>query len=323
MTAKKILCLLPVNSEEVNLFHTICPADYSILFLDREPDEEELRDAEIILGRVSPKRLSAVSSLRWIQLQSAGIDGFESADILPSGAILTNSSGAYGPAISEHMLAMLLSLQKRILSYWDSQKEGKWKPEGAVTGIEGSTCLVIGMGDIGGCFARKMHALGAIVYGIRRTLGNCPEWADEIIPLSDLDAVLPKADIVALSLPSTPQTFHVINQDRIQKMKSSAIVINVGRGTAIDTEALLSALQNREIGGACLDVTDPEPLPENHPLFFAPNTLITPHVSGGYHWEGTRKRIVELALENLNRYIQGKELLNQVDFASGYRKSVR
>lgn len=319
---EKILCLLPVTEQEAASLTAAAPVGSQVCFQE-SASSEDLADVTILLGSVPPERLRKAPALRWIQIQSAGTEGYCEPGILPSGVVLTNSSGGYGPGIAEHMLAMLLALGKRLPAYWDQQHQGLWKSCGQVTGIEGSVCLSVGMGDIGGNFIRRMKALGAVTLGVRRTPGPCPDWLDELVPLESLDQVLPRADVVALSLPGTSGTRGMFDRRRLSLMKRGSILLNVGRGTAVDTEALTDLLKSGHLAGAGLDVTDPEPLPPEHPLWHTPGALITPHCSGYYHWEGTRRRIVALAVENLRRWSAGQPLENQVDPETGYRRTKR
>ncbi len=321
---KKILCFLPVTAEEEAALRAMVPADRELLFLRETPGPEMLAETEALLGKIPPERLKEAPGLRWLQLESAGTEGYRDPALLPKGAALTNASGGYGPGIAEHMLAMLLALQKRLPEYWENQRgPRRWESRGKVAGIEGSTCLILGLGDIGSCFGKRMKALGATVLGARRLPGEKPEWLDELVPMTDLDRALPRADVVALCLPGTPETAGLMDGTRLARMKPGGILLNVGRGTAVDSDALARLLESGHLAGAGLDVTEPEPLPPEHPLWSAPGALITPHISGYYHFEGTRRRIVALATENLRRYLAGEELLNQVDYATGYRKTVR
>ena len=138
--------------------------------------------------------------------------------------------------------------------------------------------------------------------------------------MEELDSLLPRADVVALSLPGNPSTYHTLNRERIPLLSPNAIVLNVGRGTAVDTDALSDALYAGKIAGAALDVTDPEPLPADHPLWKAPNAIITPHISGGYALPETLQQIAEIFAENLKRFQAGEPLRNVVDLETGYCK---
>lgn len=241
--------------------------------------------------------------------------------MLPQGCALTNSTGAYGLAISEHLLATTFFLKKKLGLYARNHARALWQDEGRVTAIQGSTTLVIGLGSIGGDYARKMALLGSRVYGIRRTAAPCPDYLAGVGTFAQLEEWLPKADIVALALPNSPQTVGLMNAQRFALMKPGSILLNVGRGSCVDSAALYQALQEGPLAGASIDVTDPEPLPADSPLWQCENLLITPHISGDYHLQETLDYIVSLFLENLERYAKGEPLRNPVDFETGYRKS--
>ena len=165
-----------------------------------------------------------------------------------------------------------------------------------------------------------MNALGANIYGIKRTVTNKPDYIKALYTLDYLNELLPAMDIVALCLPNSSQTQNVISTHQLELMKNDSIIINVGRGNAIDTDALTSALKNNTIGGAILDVTQPEPLPTEHPLWKQKNVIITPHISGGYHAQETIEGIERIILENAQRYVNGQPLANVVDYKTGYMK---
>ena len=166
-----------------------------------------------------------------------------------------------------------------------------------------------------------MHALGAEIYAIKRTVKDKPDYIKTLTTLDNLDNLLPEMDIIALCLPNSSQTQNLIDKKRFDLMRNDAVIINVGRGNAINTEDLNDALEKGIIGGAVLDVTNPEPLPSYHPLWKKENVIITPHVSGGYHAQETIEGIESIFIENATRIVNGDELLNQVDFTTGYRKS--
>ena len=179
---------------------------------------------------------------------------------------------------------------------------------------------VLGLGDIGGEFAKRAKALGARVIGVRRTGTDKPDFVDELIHTDKLDEYLPQADCVAITLPGTTATKGMFDAERMAKMKDGAILLNVGRGMIVDTDALCAALENGKLAGAGVDVTDPEPLPTDHPLWKMENAVITPHISGGYHLQETHDRIVRIMAENLKRFLAGEPLRNVIDFSTGYRK---
>lgn len=284
--------------------------------------DEELARASVIIGNPGINTISKCKHLKWLQLASSGADLYTGCGLIdPSKTVVTNATGAYGHAIAEYMIACVFAMSKKIHLYRDNQFSGRWTDLGFTKTIRGSKVLVVGLGDIGGQFAGKMSALGADIYAIKRTAANCPSYIKSTSSLDKLDELLPNMDIVALCLPNSPQTQNVIGEKQLKLMKDDALIINVGRGNSVDTEALTSALQNNDIGGAILDVTNPEPLPPHHPLWHQKNAIITPHVSGGYHARETIEAIENIFIENANRMVNGKELINQVDFETGYRKS--
>lgn len=317
----RILVVIPLNEEEKEKFHSKMPEAEYIFISAKEITEELVKSADIIIGNVPPQYIKGSKKLKWLQLNSAGTDGYCEAGVIPEGAYLTNATGAYGLAISEHMLGLVLEIKKKLNLYYINQMEHVWKDEGNVTSIEGSTTLVVGLGDIGGDFARKMKALGSYTIGIKRTKGQKPEYVNELYTMEALDDLLPKANIVALCLPGTKDTYHLFNKDKFNLMRKDAVIINVGRGNCICTEDLCDALENRIISGAGLDVTDPEPLPAKHRLWDAPGAIITPHISGFFHLPETLRRIVNISIENLEHFKKEEPLKNIVDFKTGYRIS--
>ena len=282
--------------------------------------QDDVDWAHVILGNVDPGLLGKAPNLRWMQTSSAGVEGYIKPGALPPGTLLTNATGAYGLAISEHMLGMLLMLFKKLELYRDAQLNEAWSDQGNVRSLVGARVLILGMGDIGGCFGRLCKAMGAYVIGLRRTDAACPDYADQVHLQDKLDELLPSADVVAVTLPGTSATRNLLDKRRIGLMKAGAVVLNVGRGCIIDTEALCDALESGHLGGAGLDVTDPEPLPKGHRLWKLPTAVVTPHVSGGYHLFETHNKIAGIFAENLRRFVSGEDLINQVDFSTGYRR---
>ncbi|MDY2597660.1 MAG: D-2-hydroxyacid dehydrogenase [Eubacteriales bacterium] len=280
------------------------------------PEREQLENAEIIIGNIPSGDLQYCRNLKFLQLSMAGSDTF--AGKVPENVLLANSSGAYGLAISEHMLGMLLMLTKKLYLYRDNQNEAVWHDEGNVTSIFGSRVLTVGLGDIGGEFAKRCKSLGAYNIGIRRTMRSCPEFMDEMHTLDELDSLLPSADVVALALPNSEASRHLMNEARLRSMKRGAILLNVGRGSAVDTDALVKVL-NEGLITAGIDVTDPEPLPKEHPLWHCPGIIITPHISGYYHLRHTQDTIIEIAACNIENYMNGRPIRNLVDRITGYR----
>lgn len=333
MNEKRALVTIPTGERHRNLLQQAAPG-WEFRFrgtdtlvcapqeaLPGQPvTQEDVDWAQAILGNVPAAMLHGSPALEWLQTNSAGVEPYIRPGVLAGDTLLTNATGAYGLAIAEHMLGMLLELFKKLELYRDAQKSGAWQSQGAVKAVYGSTVLVLGMGDIGGEFAARCKALGAKVIGVRRSPRPCPEYADEVHLLEDLDSLLPHADVVAVTLPGTDATRGLMSRERLAKMKEGAVLLNVGRGFIVDTEALCDALERGHLSGAGVDVTDPEPLPPTHRLWNIPTAVVTPHISGFYHLRETHERIVGIFLENLRHFQAGEPLRNLVDFATGYRK---
>ena len=313
----KVLVTLPVKEKHIAKIENACPGAEFRFVPSKELKESDVCDIDVSIGNIPLTLVPKAKRIRLMHLGSAGTDGYP--ELLPEGAVLTNSSGAYGLAISEHMLGMTLAVIKRLYSYHDNQLHALWHDEGEVTSLEDAVVLAVGMGNIGGEFARKCKALGSYTIGVRRVMRDKPDYIDELHTLDEIDKLLPRADIVALSLPSGPHTDGLMDERRLRLMKRGAVLVNVGRGRAIVTDALINVCCEGRIHAA-LDVTDPEPLPESHPLWHTPNVHITPHISGFFHLPQTLDRIVNIGAENLRRFANGEELLNVVDFDTGYRR---
>lgn len=314
----KVLVVMPFKIKHQNLMKQEFP---KIDFIyEKNPSQQLVEEVDAIIGNVKPNLLKNAKNLRWLQLNSAGTDGYCEEGILPKQAVLTNATGAYGLALSEYMLAVLMAMQKKLYSYHDNQKNAWWHDEGEVTSIFNSTVLIVGLGDIGTCFAKRLKVLGAKVIGIKRRIGIKPDCVDELVSLDKLNEYLPKVDIVATVLPGTKATYHIFNKEKFALMKQGAFFINAGRGSAVVEDDLVEALNCGHLAGAAVDVTEIEPLPKESKLWSVKNLHITPHTAGQYHLSATLDNIVNIAKNNLQALIEDRPLSNIVDFVTGYKK---
>ena len=245
----------------INSLDDISPADYA--------------DTEILAGGVNRTLAENMPNLRFVQLFSAGANNYA---WLPEHIVLANAYGAYGDSIAEHMLTVTLMAMKRMPEYLQMQQRQGWELLNNVMRFEGSHILSVGMGAIGTSYLRKSHALGAVCYGVRRTVHDKPDFVEELTDLSGMDVLLPMMDVVALSLPGTSETKGMFDERRLRLMKKDAVIVNVGRGNAIVTEDLIRVMKDGHLRAACLDVMDPEPLPKDHPLWTTPRVYHTAYL---------------------------------------------
>jgi phosphoglycerate dehydrogenase-like enzyme len=270
----------------------------------------------------SPEFLRAARNLVWMQSFSAGVESYLAVKELADSdrVVLTNMRGVHGPAIADHVFAMLLALTRDLPVHLAGRAQGTWKPGGSGVlqpiALKGRTLLVVGLGGIGGEIARRGRGFDMRVIGIRRGDDPAPDFVERVGKPQDLLAMLPQADVVAIAVPLTPETTNLFDRKAFAAMKQGSYLVNVARGKVVDTPALLQALQSGKLAGACLDVTEPEPLPRDHGLWKLPNVVITPHVSS--FSELTEERRSALFLENLRRLDAGEPLLNVVDKKAGY-----
>lgn len=294
-------------------------AEYYDAPQELEALKANLEEYEIIYGYFPPELLKGAKNLRWLCSASAGIDHYLPEGLWPRpDCLLTNSSGAYGPTISEHIIMVLLMLLRRMPEYQQGLAQRQWQYFSPIRSITGSHIVLLGTGDIGSNTARRLKALGAKVTGVCRS-GRAAEPAfDQVLPLGGLDGILPEADALVLALPATAETRGILSRQRLALLPERAYVVNVGRGAAIDQDALVEALRTGKLSGAALDVMTPEPLPADHPLWDCPNTVITPHVSGNMSLGLTCDLAVEMFCGDLARYAAGEPMEKLVDRRRGY-----
>lgn len=316
----KVLVLLPLTATQRKTLEAGAPdAEYTYVvplgeWHERavQPDSSsDLSQFDVIVGNLLPKRLGEATNLKFMQLNSAGYDNYLAAGTLSSDTLLANAGGAYGQAVSEHLFAMVLSQMKHLELYRDTQHAHEWAEHGPVTTMLGARVLVIGAGDIGSHFAKLCAAMGARVDGVRHT-ATPTDGFENVFATADLLGQLPNYDVVTSFVPSTAETKGLANAEFFSAMKEGAYFVNGGRGDLVDQDALVATLESGHLAGASLDVTTPEPLSADSPLWDAPNCFITPHVSGGFHLDAVLNNICAIAAENLAHIAAGEPIRNNV-----------
>src|SRR6266403_755923 len=284
---------------------------------------KELPDTDIFVGySLRAEQLKAARKLKWIHSTAAGVAQLMYPELRDSGILVTNPSGIFSVPMAEHTMGLLIALARNFPDSVRYQDQSKWAQQDLwdqpqhLTELNGQLLLIVGYGSIGRELARRSHAFDIRIWGVTRSGKGDPAYAEKIVPVAQLDDVLPQADYVVVAAPETHETAHLMNAARIAKMKRGARLINVSRGSLLDETALLGALQSGALAGAALDVTATEPLPPDSPLWKAPNLFITPHTSAVSDRLWIRQ--ADILVQLLERWFDGRELFNQVDFGRGY-----
>jgi len=265
-------------------------------------------------SRVLRELWPALTGLRWVHVAAAGVEAFLFPEMLQSSVKLTNSRGAFDESVAEFGVALMLTFAKRLHLTVPNQEAAKWQHFQTQL-LTGKTIGIVGFGAIGQLIGKKARALGMRVLGVRRGGSPHPD-ADEMFTLAGLPSVLQQSDYVVLVLPHTSETQGIIGEAELAQMRAHAILINIGRGSAVNEAALAAALESGRIGGAGLDVFEREPLSPDSPLWHAPNAVITPHMaSDADDWQ---QRLADVFSENLGRYRRGEPLLNEIVKERGY-----
>jgi len=308
--------------ERLPLLALVAPGVEIVPFASSEEAVTRVEDADAVIGTATPELLAAGSKLRWVQVGSAGVERYLVIPELASGEVLlTNGQKLASPEIAEHVMALTRALARGLGYAVTAQNRMTWirseiGDQAPLQRLRGKTMLVVGLGGIGTEVARLASAAEMRVTGIRSSRRSGPPFVDRVGLTEDLAAYAAEADVVVNCLPMTPDTADIFDAALFHVMKPTAFFVNVGRGGTVDTDALIAALSTGEIAGAGLDVTDPEPLPQGHPLWRAPNLIITPHYAA---WSDIgRERRWLLYRENLRRFVAGDPLLSVVDPERGY-----
>lgn len=294
------------------------PKGYEYIFSETM-DKQEIEDVEVIVGRPPFELLPYAKNLKWLQLDSAGSEHYCKVGLLPEGCVLSNATGSFGLTISEYLICTILMLMRNMNLYVRNQEQAKWQIEGPIYSIYGSTFLIVGLGNLGIEFAKRIKALGGHTMGIKKHVEQSIEYIDELYTMDQIKDVLPKADVVVMALPSTKETRKSFLGEYFDIMKESAIWANVGRGDVVDTMDVVNAVKGKKILGAVLDVCDIEPIPADHPIWKEKNIVITPHISGTFQLPKTKDIFVDILCENLEAFKNKEPLRNIVDVKEGYR----
>ena len=290
-------------------------------FTSPKEAEGHLADCEILYGYIPASYLKAASSLKWLHTASAGVDSYLKDEIYPHpDVILTNSNGSYGITIAEHIVMTVLMMMRRMPQYEKLMASRGWKNLGTIRSIYGSSFVIVGTGSIGTSLAQRLKGMGAgKITGVRRDLSKPSDPAfDAVTTLEHLAEVVKDVDVIALCVPATNETKGLLSKEILDSLSPKTLIVNVGRGSAIDQDALIQALNEERIAGAALDVMIPEPLPADSPLYDAKNVILTPHVSGNMTLSFTCDINVDIFLRNLERYAHGEPLHHLVDRIKGY-----
>jgi phosphoglycerate dehydrogenase-like enzyme len=270
-------------------------------------------DADAVLGFCTADIIKAGRNLRWIGVGYAGVEKILVPEVVESKVVLTNAQRLHGPNVADQALALLLGLTRGLR---EIIPEAGRRPEGPITELNGKTVLVVGQGGLGTQISRRAQGFGMRVMAIDPKDMERPPFVFSLAKPERLMELLPKADVVVLACPLTGETRGMIGEPQFQAMKKTAYFINVARGGLVQTQALVEALQKKQIAGAGMDVTDPEPLPADHPLWKMSNVVISPHIGGNS--PDAQDRIWRLWRENVRRFVAGEPLLCVVDKAKGY-----
>lgn len=287
---------------------------------DPEAARREIADADALFGYMTEELSQAAKQLRWVQSMSAGVEWiWDTPTFQQNDAVLTNTRGSHAATIAEHTFAMLLSMSRRLGYQAEQQRIKNWQwgqtPD-PMFGLSGLTMGIIGLGNIGRAIARRAWAFDMRVIAVDINDVPKPDYVEELYGLDGLPELLKRADTVAIATPLTPQSRGMITADHLGMMKSNAYLLVLSRGKIVDENALIAALKEQWIAGACLDVQAEEPMSANNPLWDAPNLILTPHNSA--QSEQTMAGGTAIFRENLTRFLAGETLTNLVDKSRGY-----
>ena len=300
----------------------VAPGVEILLVKSLEQAVQEAANAQVLLGFCNEDILSQAPELHWVQVYTSGVERCVVNPSMRNGnKLLTNGQKIGSPALAEHAIALMMALVRGLDVYHANQLKGSWQRDvgmerGEFMELEGRTVLIVGLGGIGTQTAKRAHGLGMRVIATRGSRREGPDYIDYVGLASEVNELAKQADVVINTAPLTDRTRGMFDVEFFAAMKPKAYFVSVGRGASTVTDDLVAALNNGEIAGAGLDVTDPEPLPEGHPLWNTPRVIISPHTAG--RSDKGRDRLFLLVQENLRRYVAGEPMLSVVDIKRGY-----
>ena len=310
------------SPERLAALQSAAPGVEIVLVGSGEEAAAAVVDAQVLMGFCEEEIVARGPELHWIQVYWAGVEDCVAAPSLRQGhKLLTNGQRIASPALAEHAIALMLALARGLDVYYSNQLENTWQRSvdlgsGEFMELEGRTMLVVGLGGIGTQTARRAHSLGMRVIATRGSRREGPEYVEYVGLADELLELASQADVVVNTAPLTDRTRGIFNAEFFAAMKATAYFISVGRGASTVTDDLIAALGQGQIAGAGLDVTDPEPLPADHPLWTTPRVIITPHTAA--RSDKSRDRLFLLVQENLRRYVRGEPLFSVVSIDKGY-----
>jgi phosphoglycerate dehydrogenase-like enzyme len=319
------LVLLPPHTAVTRAWAARVAGEPGLRIRVEQPETSEqaarvIANAEAAFGAIEPEVLARAERLQWLQApQAAPPAGFYYPELVAHPVVVTNFREIYNDHIGAHIMAFVLAFARGLHLYLPRQLRSEWAPEPLDTGVvhlPEATVLIIGVGGIGSEAARLCRPFGIRVLGVDARRAEAPEGVDELHRPEALDALLPRADFVIMTVPHTPATEGMMHRERLRRMKRSAFLINIGRGRTVRLDDLVGALHAGEIAGAALDVFEMEPLPADHPLWTAPGALITPHTAGYGPYLDERR--LDILLDNCRRFASGRPLRNVVDKAQWF-----
>lgn len=315
---QELLITGAMRPDQLEALRAAAGAGWRLTACPQEGDESVLRaalsTADVVIGEPPLELLRESRRIRWVQMTWAGADRYTRSPIpFPAGVRLTNASGAFGGLMSQYAVGQVLSLMQNLPGYLRQQEAGLWADLGSVASLEGATVLIFGAGDIGSSTAKRLTGFDTFTVGVCRDTTKKRPHFSALCTLDEAEDWLPRADVVICCLPSSGETDHYLNGRRLRLLKPGGVLVNMGRGSFVDCDALSDVLSEGYLRGAALDVTHPEPLPPEHPLWRLPNCVLTPHVSGKS--EGRRAledAICRICCENLRRFTAGAPLRNVI-----------